>query len=34
VVVLKSGKRFATEMVLVSAGRQGATSDWRWRRPG
>ena len=26
VVVLKSGKRFATEMVLVSAGRQGATS--------
>ena len=26
VVVLKSGKRFATDMVLVSAGRQGATS--------
>ena len=26
VVVMKSGKRFATEMVLVSAGRQGATA--------
>jgi len=25
VVVMKSGKRFATEMILVSAGRQGAT---------
>jgi NAD(P) transhydrogenase len=26
VVVMKSGKRFATEMILVSAGRQGATA--------
>ena len=25
-VVMKSGKRFATEMILVSAGRQGATA--------
>ena len=27
VVVLKSAKRFSTDMVLVSAGRQGATAD-------
>ena len=31
VVALKSGKRIATDMVLVSAGRQGATADLRAR---
>lgn len=29
VVVMKSGKRFATDMILVSAGRQGATAPLR-----
>jgi NAD(P) transhydrogenase len=33
-VVLKSGKRFATEMVLVSAGRQGATEKLALDRAG
>lgn len=34
VVVLKSGKRFATELVLVSAGRQGATAGLALERAG
>ncbi len=34
VLVMKSGKRMATEMVLVSAGRQGATADLRLERAG
>jgi NAD(P) transhydrogenase len=34
VVVLKSGKRFATDMVLVSAGRQGATAGLGLERAG
>jgi NAD(P) transhydrogenase len=34
VVVMKSGKRFATEMVLVSAGRQGATAGLALERAG
>jgi NAD(P) transhydrogenase len=34
VVVMKSGKRMATELVLVSAGRQGATADLGLERAG
>ncbi len=34
VVVMKSGKRFATEMILVSAGRQGATAALRLENAG
>lgn len=34
IVVLKSGKRFATDMVLVSAGRQGATAGLGLERAG
>jgi NAD(P) transhydrogenase len=34
IVVLKSGKRFATEMVLVSAGRQGATEGLALEKAG
>jgi NAD(P) transhydrogenase len=34
VVVLRSGKRVATELVLVSAGRQGATADLELERAG
>jgi NAD(P) transhydrogenase len=34
VVVMKSGKRFATEMILVSAGRQGATEKLGLDRAG
>jgi NAD(P) transhydrogenase len=34
VVALKSGKRFAAEMVLVSAGRQGATGSLALERAG
>jgi NAD(P) transhydrogenase len=34
IVVLKSGKRFATEMVLVSAGRQGATDGLSLEKAG
>jgi NAD(P) transhydrogenase len=34
VLVLKSGKRFATDMVLISAGRQGATQDLHLEKAG
>jgi len=34
VMVMKSGKRIATEMVLVSAGRQGATAELMLERAG